>query len=964
MIDVNGTRHHLLLGDEDWPSRLVEGGEGVAWDAASQTVGLRPREQRLPRPAGAQLLGADDRRGAGVDRWRNVYWIADDELGIRYLPADERDAGDFWRSEELLVETDPAPGGDFEPCPEELPPQPPRLGGLTVTRCHYLVVGTLGDLAGLLVFDLHAGGPPLWLRWPPEVPFVPFDLAPVADGGVFVLDRENARLWRLDRWFGIVAAGEPPSTLELEPADEPDFRAVDDKDQPSLPRPGRLFPAGLDLDLAAPLGVPSAVAVAALPDGSALVLESDPALSFSRVHRFDGAGRLAEVSLEAILGSVLAPDASPAARHVAGQDLVFVEGAPPAPGERGLRGRLYVASRGGRQAFAFDLTAGTSGAGDDLSLTPRPRLFPLRDFGGKALLASPGSGGEGPIDVLYDFGERWLPLAPWPGRRFDSAGVIEGLIFDGKIPGTVWHRLVLDACLPAGTEVTVESRSADERHFLGDVRFRPEPSLVLRTSGSELAYHRPFGDQPGAASGSWELLFQEARGRFVELRLTLSGDGRSSPRLRALRVHYPRFSYLGEYLPAAYGEDADSASFLDRFLSNFEGLLTTLEGSVAGAERLFDVRTAPAESLPWLASWLGAVLQPQWDEARRRLLLAHVAELFRWRGTSAGLLAAVRLAVDPCPGEEIFDALPPSNGGGGGGERLIPGKLSGVRLVEQFRTRTLPPTTLGDPTRLEGPAFIAAGEPWRPEHGAAALHRRYRTFLEGLGEDVSGATRFPPLPPSAPAQLARWRAFVRTLGFPYTEVSADATGLGSDIEAWRGFLVRRYRTVGALNVAHRRGGATEWQSFDQIPFPSTLPEVFQELADWIGFVSLALPLERDAHRFTVLVPARPGESEGVRELRRARAAAAVERQKPAHTEFDVQLFWALFRVGGARLGLDTVLGEGSRFTALALGRDYLGTAFLADRPWRGDRDCCLPPRPTLDSDPSACEPSLERRVSG
>jgi len=933
MIDVNGTRHHLLLGGEDWRPRIAAGGTGVAWDAGGATVGLRPRERRLPRPPGAELLDAADRRGAGADRWGNVYWIGDGEGSVRHLPAGTRDAGELWRAEELLVATDPAPGGDFTPCPEVLPPSPPVLRGLAVTRCHYLVVGTVGP-AGLLVFDLHAGGPPLWLRWPAAVPFAPFDLAPAPDGGVFVLDRESSRLWRLDRWFGVLPAG---GTVEIEPPEEPDFRPVGEVAET---RPGRGFPAGLDLDLAAPLGVASAVAVAALPDGSVLVLESDPAFPFSRLHRFHAGDKLGELSLEGILEPVLEDGADPGDFHVAGHDLVFLATGGAEAGERVLRGELYVASRGGRQAFLFDLEAADGG----LTLRPRPRLYPLRAFGGKALVASPGAGSEvsgevSEVEVLYDFGERWLPVVPWPGRRYGAEGAIEGLVFDGGTPGTTWHRLILDACIPSGTGVAVESRSADERHLLGDLPFRREPSPVLRPSGSELPFVRPFGDRP-AAAGSWELLLQDAEGRFVELRLTLTGDGRSTPRIRALRLYYPRFSYLGEYLPAVYGEDATSASFLDRFLANFEGLFTALEGRVAGAEVLFDPRTAPAESLPWLAGWLGALLEPEWGEARRRLFVAHVAELYRWRGTRAGLLAAVRMAVDPCPGEEIFAALPASAG-----------TDAGVRLVERFQTRSLPPTALGDPTVLEGPGFVAAGEPWRPEHGAAALHRRYRAFLARCGAEVAAGTRFPPLPPAAGAELGRWRAFVRTLGFPYAEVTP------SDADRWRAFLARRHRRIDDLNLAHRRSEASGWGSFAEIPLPPVLPEVPAELADWIGFASLALPLDRDAHRFTVLVPARPGESEAARELRRARARAAVERQKPAHADFDVQLFWALFQVGGARLGLDTVLGEGSRFTALALGSGHLGASFLADQPWR-DPDCCVPPRPTIESDPSACEPSL------
>jgi hypothetical protein len=63
----------------------------------------------------------------------------------------------------------------------------------------------------------------------------------------------------------------------------------------------------------------------------------------------------------------------------------------------------------------------------------------------------------------------------------------------------------------------------------------------------------------------------------------------------------------------------------------------------------------------------------------------------------------------------------------------------------------------------------------------------------------------------------------------------------------------------------------------------------------------------------------------------------VERERPAHAAFDVQLYWALFRVGNARVGHDTALGEGSRFSALVLGSGYLGEALLAERhPWAVD----------------------------
>ncbi|RYY32206.1 MAG: hypothetical protein EOP59_19575, partial [Sphingomonadales bacterium] len=332
----------------------------------------------------------------------------------------------------------------------------------------------------------------------------------------------------------------------------------------------------------------------------------------------------------------------------------------------------------------------------------------MRRFGGKALVAAG-------IGVYYDFGERWLPLIAQPNPRYELAATRDTRIFDGREPQCVWHRLMLDACLPPGTGVEVSSRAADDEGDLKNSVWQNEPPLHRRARGSEL----PFTPTPASANrGTFELLLQNARGRFLQLRLRITGDGRHTPRLRALRLYYPRFSYLERYLPAVYREDAASASFLDRFLANFEGTNTSIEDRIAAVQMLFDVRSAPADALAWLASWFGVALDPAWDEARRRLFIAHAMEFFQWRGTVRGLKMALRLAFEENADARIFD--PP------GAECHCADRF---RIVEKFLTRRTSAVELGDPSELASrPKLAVATGRWKPTDGADALHARYREF--------------------------------------------------------------------------------------------------------------------------------------------------------------------------------------------------------------------------------------------
>jgi hypothetical protein len=102
-----------------------------------------------------------------------------------------------------------------------------------------------------------------------------------------------------------------------------------------------------------------------------------------------------------------------------------------------------------------------------------------------------------------------------------------------------------------------------------------------------------------------------------------------------------------------------------------------------------------------------------------------------------------------------------------------------------------------------------------------------------------------------------------------------------------------------------------------------------------------------AHRFAVLVP------ETLSSEVRTMVSRIVDLEKPAHTDYEVRRYWDYFRVGEARLGLDTILGEDARFVPMILGQNALSGGYLAYPPPMSAAD-----RLVLDRDRLGAMPAL------
>lgn len=892
-MDANGSRYHLLLGETDWAKCVDAAGgslsqqfrraaepcdateSGFAWDPRANEITLRPcvvQFEAAPNDRPPDPLGTA-RRGAARDRFGNVYWIADSTTELRVLGAGSGRAAHFWSAGDGLACDDDRRWGEFGP----LSPAPPlaglRMSGLAVTDDHHLCVGVL-EPPGVLVFDLHAGGPPEQHLWPAGVAFAPFDMAARAGGGVWILDRANRRYWGLDRQFATITL-QPAVPLESRTSL---FQPVDAPMTPALPAPQEPQDGS-----AAPVAADDPVAIEGLPDGTVLVLDRLPGPETPRIVRYRLHERLADVAWREPFG-------------IGVYDFVFLPdtaGEPPA-------GRLMLAASTGNQAYVF---AAASADADSLVLSLVPDYMPMRLFGGKGLAASEGN-------VFYDFADGWVPLVAQRRPRYTHRAVLRTPSFDGREPGCVWHRLMLDACIPPDAAIDIRSRAADEERDLGSAAWHDEPRPYMRRDGSELPYAPRTSRE---RTGTWELLFQRARGRFLQLEIAFQGNGRVTPRVRAMRMYYPRFSYLERYLPGVYREDPESASFLDRFLANVEGFYTTIEDRIAAVQVLFDHRSAPRETLDWLAGWFGVALDPAWPDAKRRLFVRHATEFFERRGTMSGLRAAIRLAADECADDSIFTAS----------SRRRP---EGIRIVEQHRTRRRPAVVEGDPTIAEGLRVVPQQARWTPAQGRDVLNARFRAALQASGLDVPAATEFPLRAPADAGVATAWRRFaLETLGF-VPSASTD------DLTAWREFLARRHGRQSAFAAAYRLPPGLV-VPFDSLSLPSALPLDGPPLADWWDFESVVLAMRRSAHRFAVLLPVPAGAArEDLRQERLGLVRRVVALEKPAHTVFDVKFYWALFRVGEARLGIDSLVDRGGRapelLPALRLGQAYLAESHL------------------------------------
>jgi phage tail-like protein len=869
-MDANGSRYHALVTQDDWKARATPDAhwhwrpDDEAHAAALGQLVLKPLLFEFKASSAAALPEPGSRAGGVFDAYGNLYALDAAGTAIRVWSSGSGSITDFWPLPE--AGRAPAAPGAFGPCAPAGPAAPLVMDALTVTTGHYLVVASKGlheGAGGLLIFDLHGGGPPLLQPW--NAMPAPETLLALGDGGVALFAAGTLHRLGPDLRPCLPRIARP-AVFSPEPAPEPT------PDPPPAPPPCQLV-LGAD-----------ATAVAALPNDRLLVLKLQMDGLYLCVIDWAGHESASVGPLEEQIEQATA-DLQPTLLSTRTLAIEW----PAHAADKGFDVLLLAAS--GDQAFRFKAAESDTGV---WSFEPQRDFIPLRRYqaGGLASLARGQVLHRFPsARAFYAGADRWLPLLTLPRPRCEREGTLLGPVWDSATPGCVWHRAALDARRPPGSALKLQSRAADTPQGLALQPWRDEPALLPHPSGAELPWREP---QPGACSEVQTLtcLLQAATGRYLQLRLHASGDGQQSPGLASLRAWYPRFSYLQHYLPAVYRADAASAEFTGRFLALLEGELTRWEDRIAAVQLLLDARTAPRDTLDWLANWLAVSFDGSTGPARRRALLRHAAGMHARRGTVPGMLLAATLVWEPDEVDaEPFLSAPED----------LPARVHGLRLQELF-----------------GLAPPLAASAWRPAQGRAAL-------LAALGDEDSllgDATRLQQalgfLPRAAQEEIALMDSW-RLADLPEDEPRPREDAFDDYLRAtrpcaplrqrWQDHLARRWRRISLLNAAW----GTAWRGFDRIPSPLVLPAGSVALADWWRFEAQIVRALGPAHRFRVVLPL-PGDATQLDfdELARRRAAVerAVARDKPAHTVAEIRFGFELFRVGEARLGHDTRLEHG------------------------------------------------------
>jgi phage tail-like protein len=354
---------------------------------------------------------------------------------------------------------------------------------------------------------------------------------------------------------------------------------------------------------------------------------------------------------------------------------------------------------------------------------------------------------------------------PSPIRLYERGQLLTKAI-DSGIPRCRWHRVRINADVPFGTTLEVAVSTSENA--------QPAPQGDSAQQGVWQAFHAGVPhprDWHVAPLGSLDsLIQQQPPGRYLFVRLRLTGNGVATPVVRRVRLEFPRKTSL-DLLPAVYRESPDAEDFTERFLSLCDASIADLDAAIERYPALLDPDGVPSEVLPWLGTFVDVTFDRAWDTERRRAILRSIPALYRKRGTVDGLKTAVELVFGITPAiQEI------------GAQRMWGAIASGER-----------PDELKVPARL-GEVRLFGRASSRFRLGSSALSQTpLRSFGNPDRDALShGAYQFRVLVPPTGDRSALWRERLRRL----IESQKPAHTIASVRVGGNGFVLGTWAAVG------------------------------------------------------------------------------------------------------------------------------------------------------------------------
>jgi phage tail-like protein len=357
-----------------------------------------------------------------------------------------------------------------------------------------------------------------------------------------------------------------------------------------------------------------------------------------------------------------------------------------------------------------------------------------KGYDGRGIVRTP----DGRIGFLTHNGFRHAVGAR---QRFARSGRVTTFRFDAGAYQTTWGCIFLDACIPRDTGLRIHCAVTDEppdgptllRKVPGNVKSmivpRPDlsppmpPMSLVPDAVSDPLYRRDTGIEipwtlrdDNDRFETYEAPVMAGPGRFLWVTIEFTGNGLVTPMVRAVRVEHEAHDYLTR-LPKVYYREDEGVGFLRRYLAMFDRALTEVDGRAFHRDALVDSRSTPGGFLPWLAGFLGLVIDERWSESVQRRLIENAIWLFRFRGTIAGLKLFLKIYLE---GVEVV-------------------------IVEKYQLRGLGGAMLGEPTAIEANSILGAGF-----RIGGATGVKGEQFLNGSAEDAfeTHAHRFTVLIPA------------------------------------------------------------------------------------------------------------------------------------------------------------------------------------------------------------------------